>query len=174
MFRTTHSRTHSPRKALPHSISSEIRGARFESSGARGRTSCRARPTCPSFQRNAITLTTLQTVTCKQDGLTQLKKTNPDNKVEAETMADESGIETDITFDIGGGMKVISLGFGDRIRVRGVDFRQYCRPEYWHAWLRQCHRRRNGGAAQRHDPYPAWNCLGTKHKRGLDHRGNIH
>ena len=65
---------------------------------------------------------TIQTVTCTQDGLTQLKKVNPYNKVEAETMADDSGIETDVTFDTGGGMKVISLDSGNWIRVRGVDF----------------------------------------------------
>jgi arabinoxylan arabinofuranohydrolase len=54
------------------------------------------------------------------DGLVQLENLNPLVRVEAETMADQSGIKTEKRSE--GGMAVTEISNGDWIRVRGVDF----------------------------------------------------
>jgi arabinoxylan arabinofuranohydrolase len=54
------------------------------------------------------------------DGLTQLKYLNPFERVEAETIAQQSGIKTEVCSE--GGMNVTSIENGDWIRLRGVDF----------------------------------------------------
>jgi arabinoxylan arabinofuranohydrolase len=54
------------------------------------------------------------------DGLTQLKYLNPFERVEAETIAQQSGIKTETCSE--GGMNVTSIENGDWIRLRGVDF----------------------------------------------------
>lgn len=63
---------------------------------------------------------TLQTVACTLDGLAQLHHLNPYNQVEAETMASESGINTEACTE--GGMDVGFIQNGSWIEVRGVDF----------------------------------------------------
>ena len=47
---------------------------------------------------------------------------NPFVQVEAETIAWESGVQTETTSDTGGGMDVTSINNGDYIKVRSVDF----------------------------------------------------
>ncbi len=54
------------------------------------------------------------------DGLTQLKYFNPFARVEAETLAQQSGIKTESCSE--GGLNVTSINNGDWIRIRGVDF----------------------------------------------------
>lgn len=63
---------------------------------------------------------TIQKVTITKDGLTQLKNVNPYVTNEAETMAQESGINTEPCGE--GGRDVTLIENGDWIRVRGVDF----------------------------------------------------
>ncbi|HWD18168.1 MAG TPA: family 43 glycosylhydrolase [Verrucomicrobiae bacterium] len=59
-------------------------------------------------------------VSVTTDGLAQLKSLNPFNQVEAETMAQESGIKTEICSE--GGLDVAVKADGSWLRVRGVDF----------------------------------------------------
>jgi arabinoxylan arabinofuranohydrolase len=47
---------------------------------------------------------------------------NPYVQTEAETIAFESGVQTEVTSDTGGGMDVTSINNGDYIKVRNVDF----------------------------------------------------
>lgn len=47
---------------------------------------------------------------------------NPFVQTEAETIAWESGVQTEVTTDTGGGMDVTSINNGDYIKVRSVDF----------------------------------------------------
>ena len=47
---------------------------------------------------------------------------NPFVQTEAETIAWESGVQTEATSDTGGGMDVTSINNGDYIKVRSVDF----------------------------------------------------
>ena len=47
---------------------------------------------------------------------------NPFVQTEAETIAWESGVQTEVTSDTGGGMDVTSINNGDYIKVRSVDF----------------------------------------------------
>jgi arabinoxylan arabinofuranohydrolase len=47
---------------------------------------------------------------------------NPFLQTEAETIAWESGVQTEVTSDTGGGMDVTSINNGDYIKVRSVDF----------------------------------------------------
>jgi arabinoxylan arabinofuranohydrolase len=63
---------------------------------------------------------TMQQVTPTTDGLTQLKNLDPFNQVEAETIAQERGIKTEVCSE--GGLDVTSITNGSWIRVRGVDF----------------------------------------------------
>ncbi|MDP4181264.1 MAG: carbohydrate-binding protein [Bacillota bacterium] len=63
---------------------------------------------------------TIKKVTITKDGLTQLKKVNPYITNEAETMAQESGINTEACSE--GGRDVNLIENGDWVRVRGVDF----------------------------------------------------
>jgi arabinoxylan arabinofuranohydrolase len=63
---------------------------------------------------------TIQKVTITKDGLTQLKNVNPYVVNEAETMAQEYGINTEACTE--GGRDVCNIENGDWIRVRGVDF----------------------------------------------------
>jgi arabinoxylan arabinofuranohydrolase len=63
---------------------------------------------------------TLQRVTSTSDGLPQLKRLNPYLRVEAETTARQSGIETEPCSE--GGMDVGYIQNGDWLGVRGVDF----------------------------------------------------
>jgi len=62
----------------------------------------------------------IQQVTFTVNGLTQLKNLNPFTRVEAETIAQESGIETEVCGE--GGMDVTSITNGSWICVRGVNF----------------------------------------------------
>ncbi|HKX32483.1 MAG TPA: glycoside hydrolase family 43 protein [Blastocatellia bacterium] len=66
---------------------------------------------------------TIQRVIPTLDGLAQLKPLNPYLRVEAETIAQQSGILTEACAE--GGMNVTSIGNGDWIRVRGVDFQDF-------------------------------------------------
>ncbi|HEX9059590.1 MAG TPA: glycoside hydrolase family 43 protein, partial [Clostridia bacterium] len=63
---------------------------------------------------------TMQQVKCTTDGLTQLKYVDPYTKNEAETMAKESGINTEDCSE--GGRDVANIENGDWVLVRGVDF----------------------------------------------------
>ena len=63
---------------------------------------------------------TIQSVIHTQDGLPQLKNLNPFTRVEGETIAQQSGVKTEVCSE--GGMNVTSISDGDWIRVRGVDF----------------------------------------------------
>ncbi|MBN2588533.1 MAG: carbohydrate-binding protein [Sedimentisphaerales bacterium] len=63
---------------------------------------------------------TIQKVIPTANGLTQLKSLDPFVRVEAETIAKQSGIETESCSE--GGMNVTSIENGDWILVRGVDF----------------------------------------------------
>jgi len=47
---------------------------------------------------------------------------NPFQQVEAETIAFSSGLKTEVCSDTGGGMNVTSIGNGDYIKVKEVDF----------------------------------------------------
>ena len=47
---------------------------------------------------------------------------NPFLQTEAETIAWESGVQTEVTSDTGGGMDVTAIDSGDYIKVRSVDF----------------------------------------------------
>ena len=47
---------------------------------------------------------------------------NPFVQTEAETIASESGVQTEVTSDTGGGMDVTSINNGDYIKVKNVDF----------------------------------------------------
>ncbi len=71
-------------------------------------------------QLNYNTDGTIQKVTITQDGLTQLKAVNPFITNEAETMAQEKGINTEACSE--GGRDVCNIENGDWIKVRGVDF----------------------------------------------------
>lgn len=63
---------------------------------------------------------TIQKVTITTEGLTQLKYVNPYGNNEAETLAQESGIQTEACGE--GGRNVSNIENGDWIRIRGVDF----------------------------------------------------
>jgi arabinoxylan arabinofuranohydrolase len=63
---------------------------------------------------------TIQPVVHTQDGLPQLKNLDPFVRVEGETIAQQSGIKTEVCSQ--GGMNVTSIDDGDWICVRGVDF----------------------------------------------------
>lgn len=63
---------------------------------------------------------TIKQVAITKNGLTQLKNVNPYVSNEAETMAQESGINTEACSD--GGRDVTLINNGDWICVRGVDF----------------------------------------------------
>lgn len=62
----------------------------------------------------------IKEVTYTTDGVPQVGTLDPYVRVEAETTNAQSGIETERSS--GGGMYVSSIGDGDWIRVRGVDF----------------------------------------------------
>ncbi|MBN2163404.1 MAG: family 43 glycosylhydrolase [Pontiellaceae bacterium] len=55
-----------------------------------------------------------------QDGLAQLKNMDPYVRVEAETIAQQSGVKTEVCAE--GGLNVTSISNGDWVRVRGIDF----------------------------------------------------
>ena len=63
---------------------------------------------------------TIQPVVCSTNGLIQLKHLNPYILTEAETIARQSGIETEPCVE--GGMDVTGITNGDWTMVRGVDF----------------------------------------------------
>jgi arabinoxylan arabinofuranohydrolase len=63
---------------------------------------------------------TIRQTPITKDGLTQLKNVNPYVTNEAETMAQEAGINTEPCAE--GGRDVTLIGNGDWTRVRGVDF----------------------------------------------------
>ncbi len=63
---------------------------------------------------------TIQQVICTTNGLAQLKFLSPYSRVEAETLARQSGIATEACTE--GGMNVTRIENGDWIMVRGVDF----------------------------------------------------
>ena len=55
-------------------------------------------------------------------GPTAIANLNPFLQTEAETIAWESGVQTETTSDTGGGMDVTSIQNGDYIKVKSVDF----------------------------------------------------
>jgi arabinoxylan arabinofuranohydrolase len=63
---------------------------------------------------------TIRQTAITKDGLTQLKNVNPYVTNEAETMAQEVGINTEACSE--GGRDVTAISNGDWMRVRGVDF----------------------------------------------------
>jgi len=63
---------------------------------------------------------TIQRMVNTVDGVQQVANVNPFERVEAETIGDQNGIETEAHDE--GGMFVTNLADGDWIRVRGVDF----------------------------------------------------
>ncbi len=63
---------------------------------------------------------TMPTVVCTSNGLAQLKYVNPYHRVEAETIAQDSGIDTGPCRE--GGMDVTNILNGNWIMLRGVDF----------------------------------------------------
>ena len=62
----------------------------------------------------------MQAVNPTTDGLPQLKNLNPYTRVEAETIAQQSGIKTEVCSE--GGLDVTSIANGEWIRIRGADF----------------------------------------------------
>jgi arabinoxylan arabinofuranohydrolase len=62
----------------------------------------------------------IQQVTATTDGLPQLKNLNPFVRVEAETIAQQNGIKTEVCTE--GALDVTSITNGSWIRVRGVNF----------------------------------------------------
>src|ERR1051326_8788145 len=62
----------------------------------------------------------IQQVTVTTDGLPQLKNLNPFTRVEAETIAQQVGIKTEVCTE--GTLDVTSITNGSWIRVRGVNF----------------------------------------------------
>ena len=62
------------------------------------------------------------TIAQTSGGPKPLANLNPFLQTEAETIAWESGVQTEATSDTGGGMDVTSINNGDYIKVRSVDF----------------------------------------------------
>ena len=62
------------------------------------------------------------TIAPTSTGPQALANLNPFVQTEAETIAWESGVQTEVTSDTGGGMDVTSINNGDYIKVRSVDF----------------------------------------------------
>jgi MYXO-CTERM domain-containing protein len=62
------------------------------------------------------------TITPTTDGPQPIAYLNPFLQTEAETIAWESGVQTGVTSDTGGGMDVTNIQNGDYIKVRSVDF----------------------------------------------------
>jgi hypothetical protein len=61
-------------------------------------------------------------VTMSTGGPPAVASLNPFQQVEAETIAFSAGLKTETCSDTGGGMDVTSIGNGDYIKVKGVDF----------------------------------------------------
>ncbi len=72
------------------------------------------------YYTNGIFQGRMQQVVCTSNGLPQLKYLNPYNQVEAETMAQDSGITTEVCSE--GGMDVGAITNGSWTRLTGVDF----------------------------------------------------
>jgi len=62
------------------------------------------------------------TITPTTAGPQAIANLNPYVQTEAETIAWESGVQTEMTSDAGGGMDVTSINNGDYIKLRSVDF----------------------------------------------------
>ena len=62
----------------------------------------------------------IEKVTYTEDGVPQVGHLNPYAKVEAETFAAQSGVETEPCE--AGGMQLCALANGDWVRIKGVDF----------------------------------------------------
>ena len=62
------------------------------------------------------------TITQSTGGPKAIANLNPYVQTEAETIAWESGVQTEVTSDTGGGMDVTSIHNGDYIKVKNVDF----------------------------------------------------
>ena len=62
----------------------------------------------------------IRKVVYTEDGIAQLGRLNPFTRVEAETFAGQSGVETESCSE--GGMALADLQDGDWVRIRGVDF----------------------------------------------------
>jgi hypothetical protein len=62
------------------------------------------------------------TITPTTGGPKAIANLNPYVQTEAETIAWESGVQTEVTSDTGGGMDVTSIHNGDYIKVKSVDF----------------------------------------------------
>jgi hypothetical protein len=65
---------------------------------------------------------TIPTITMSKAGPAPLETLNPFQQQEAETIAFASGLKTETCTDTGGGVNVTSIGNGDYIKVRNVDF----------------------------------------------------
>lgn len=63
---------------------------------------------------------TIEQVVYTANGVKQVESINPYNRVEAETMSAQKGVETEICRN--GGMNVTGLKDGDWIKISGVDF----------------------------------------------------
>ncbi len=62
----------------------------------------------------------IEQVTYTTDGIVQVEGLNPYTRIEAETMATQKGVETEICSN--GGMNVTAVKNGDWIKINGVDF----------------------------------------------------
>ncbi len=62
----------------------------------------------------------IEKVTYTEDGVPQVGRVNPFARVEGETFAAQSGIETEPCS--AGGMNLCQIGNGDWVRIKGVDF----------------------------------------------------
>jgi MYXO-CTERM domain-containing protein len=62
------------------------------------------------------------TITATTGGPQPIAHLNPFLQTEAETIAWESGVQTEVTSDTGGGMDVTNIQNGDYIKVKSVDF----------------------------------------------------
>lgn len=65
---------------------------------------------------------TFPTINMTQSGPNALAALNPYARTEAETIAWESGVETEKTTDTGGGLNVGYIDNGDYIKIKNVDF----------------------------------------------------
>lgn len=63
---------------------------------------------------------TIEKVTYTTDGVEQIAPLNPRTRVEAETFAAQSGVETEPCSE--GGMNLADVDHGDWVKLRGVDF----------------------------------------------------
>jgi len=65
---------------------------------------------------------TIPTINMTTTGVPGVGNLNPYDTTQAETICWESGVETEVCSDTGGGIDVDSINNGDYIKVKGVDF----------------------------------------------------